>query len=60
MNLIDVLGREIGSRHAGPDASARATEAVANAFRKLGLEPCLQEFPFLTLGTRGRSDVAAR
>ena len=47
MNLIDVLAGEIGPRLAGSNASARAAEAVAQAFRELGLEPRLQEFPFL-------------
>jgi hypothetical protein len=47
MNLIDVLAGEIGPRLAGSDASARAAEAVAQAFRELGLDPRFQEFPFL-------------
>ncbi len=47
MNLIDVLAGEIGPRLAGSDSSARAADAVAQAFSELGLEPRLQEFPFL-------------
>lgn len=47
MNLIDVLGGDIGARPAGSEAAGRAAEAVAAAFRELGLEPRLQEFPFL-------------
>jgi hypothetical protein len=47
VNLIDVLGGEIGARPAGSEAAKRAAEAVAAAFRELGLTPRLQEFPFL-------------
>jgi len=47
VNLIDVLAGEIGPRLAGTPGSARAAEAVAAALRELGLEPRLQEFPFL-------------
>jgi Iap family predicted aminopeptidase len=47
VNLIDVLAGEIGPRLAGSNASAQAAEAVAQAFRELGLEPRFQEFPFL-------------
>ena len=47
MNLIDVLGGEIGARPAGSEAAGRAAQAVAAAFRELGLEPRLQEFSFL-------------
>jgi Iap family predicted aminopeptidase len=47
VDLIDVLAREIGPRLAGSDASARAARAVEDALRELGLEPRLQEFPFL-------------
>jgi len=47
VNLVDVLGDEIGARLAGTAESRRAADAVAAAFRELGLEPYLQEFPFL-------------
>lgn len=47
MNLIETLAGGIGPRLAGSEASARAAQAVADAFRELGLRPCLQEFPFL-------------
>ena len=48
MNLVDVLGGEIGPRPAGSKAAARAAEAVAAAFHDAGVEPTFQEFPFLT------------
>jgi len=47
MNLIDALAGEIGSRPAGSEASARAADEVADAFRELGLDPRFQTFPFL-------------
>ena len=47
MNLIDTLSGTIGVRTAGSDEAARAAEAVAEAFRELGLEPRFQEFPLL-------------
>jgi Peptidase family M28 len=47
MNLIETLGSDIGPRLAGTAASGRAADAAAGAFRELGLEPYLQEFPFL-------------
>lgn len=47
MNLVDVLGGEIGPRPAGSEAAGRAAQAVASAFRDLGVEPTFQEFPFL-------------
>jgi hypothetical protein len=47
VNLIDALAGEIGPRLAGSDASARAADAVEQAFRDLGLDPRVQEFPFL-------------
>jgi Iap family predicted aminopeptidase len=47
VNLIEVLGGEIGARPAGSEAARRAAEAVAASFRELGLEPSLQEFSFL-------------
>ena len=47
MNLVDVLGGEIGPRPAGSEAAGRAAQVVAAAFRDLGVEPTFQEFPFL-------------
>lgn len=47
MNLVDTLSGTIGVRTAGSDEAARAAEAVAEAFRELGLEPRFQEFPLL-------------
>jgi hypothetical protein len=47
VNLVDVLGGEIGARPAGSEAARRAAEAVAVAFRDLGVEPVFQEFPFV-------------
>jgi len=44
VNLVTELAAEIGPRTAGSDASAGAAEAVAAAFRELGLEPRFQEF----------------
>jgi hypothetical protein len=46
-NLIEVLGSRIGPRTAGSAAAAEAAEAIAGAFRGLGLEPRFQEFPLL-------------
>ena len=47
MSLIEALGVEIGVRTAGSPEAARAAEAVAGAFRGLGLEPRFQEFSLL-------------
>ena len=47
MNLVDTLAVEIGVRQCGTEAAARAADAVAGAFRALGLEPRFQEFPLL-------------
>ena len=47
MNLIDTLSGTIGVRTAGSDEAARAADAVAEAFRELGLEPRFQDFPLL-------------
>ena len=47
MSLLQALGVEIGPRPKGTAEAARAAEAVAGAFRELGLEPRFQEFPFL-------------
>ena len=46
-DLLQTLAGEIGVRQCGTDAARRAAEAVAAAFRELGLEPEFQEFPFL-------------
>jgi len=47
VSLLEALGVEIGPRRKGTAEAARAAEAVAAAFRALGLEPRFQEFPFL-------------
>jgi aminopeptidase YwaD len=47
VGLIETLGSGIGVRTAGSDAAARAADAVAEAFRELGLEPRFQEFSLL-------------
>ena len=47
MNLVETLGVEIGVRQTGTDAAVRAADAIAGAFRELGLEPRFQEFEFL-------------
>jgi hypothetical protein len=47
VNLVETLAVEIGVRQCGTEAAARAAEAVAAAFRALGLEPRFQEFPLL-------------
>ncbi len=47
MDLIDTLGREIGVRMGGTPAAARSADAIADAFRELGLEPRFQPFQFL-------------
>lgn len=47
MNLVETLSGTIGVRTAGSEEAARAAEAVAEAFRELGLEPRFQEFPLL-------------
>ena len=47
MNLLRVLGEEIGVRTAGSAEAERAAEAVAEAFRELRLEPRFDEFPLL-------------
>ena len=47
MNLVEALSVGVGPRLAGSSASARAAEAVADAFRELGLEPRFQEFDLL-------------
>jgi hypothetical protein len=45
--LLVRLADEIGVRRCGTEGAARAAEAIAEAFRRLGLEPSFQEFPFL-------------
>jgi aminopeptidase YwaD len=47
VDLITVLAEEIGPRQAGTPAAARAAEAIADAFRSLGLSVRFQEFPLL-------------
>jgi hypothetical protein len=44
VNLLRTLGVEIGVRLAGSPEARRAAEAIAAAFRELGLEPHLQKF----------------
>jgi Peptidase family M28 len=44
VNLVETLAQGIGPRPAGSEAATRAAEAVADAFRELGLEPRYQEF----------------
>jgi aminopeptidase YwaD len=46
VNLLEALAA-IGPRQCGTEAAARAAEAVAEAFRELGLEPRFEEFPLL-------------
>ena len=45
--MVEKLGVEIGVRTAGSAESAAAADAIAQAFRGIGLEPRLQEFRFL-------------
>jgi hypothetical protein len=47
MNLVEQLGVEIGVRTAGSAESVAAGDAIAEAFRGIGLEPRMQEFRFL-------------
>jgi aminopeptidase YwaD len=47
VNLVDVLAGDIGPRPAGSEAARRAAQAVASAFRDLGVEATSQEFPLL-------------
>src|SRR5205823_9766264 len=47
MNLLETLGVEIGVRTAGSPEAERAADAIAAAFRELGLEPRFEEFPLL-------------
>jgi Iap family predicted aminopeptidase len=47
VNLVEALSTDVGPRPAGSEASARAADAVAAAFRELGLEPRFQEFDLL-------------
>jgi hypothetical protein len=45
--LLGTLADEIGVRRCGTEAAGHAADAIADAFRELGLEPTFQEFPFL-------------
>jgi hypothetical protein len=47
VNLIEALGVEIGVRTAGSPEAARAAEIVAEALRRLDLDPVFQEFTLL-------------
>jgi aminopeptidase YwaD len=47
VTLLETLGGEIGVRTAGSPEAARAADAIAEAFRALGLEPRFQPFQFL-------------
>ena len=47
MNLVQALSVDVGPRLAGSAASGQAADAVADAFRELGLEPRFQEFDLL-------------
>jgi hypothetical protein len=47
VNLLQTLGVEIGARTAGSAEAGRAAEAIADAFRDLGLEPRFEEFTLL-------------
>jgi hypothetical protein len=47
VNLLETLGVEIGPRTTGSPEAARAADAIADAFRELGLEPRFQEFPLV-------------
>jgi Iap family predicted aminopeptidase len=47
VDLLDTLAGTIGVRTAGSDEARRAADEIAAAFRDLGLEPQVQEFPLL-------------
>jgi hypothetical protein len=47
VNLVEALAAGVGPRMAGSDASARAANLIADAFRDVGLEPRFQEFDLL-------------
>ncbi len=47
MDLLEALGVDIGVRQCGTSESMRAADAIAAAFRELGLEPRFQEFEFV-------------
>jgi Peptidase family M28 len=47
MNLLQTLGVDIGVRTAGSAEAARAADAIAGAFRELGLAPRFEEFTLL-------------
>jgi Iap family predicted aminopeptidase len=47
VNLVEALAVGVGPRLAGSPETERAADAVAEAFRELGLEPRFQEFDLL-------------
>jgi Iap family predicted aminopeptidase len=47
VNLVETLASAVGPRLAGSAEAGRAADAVAEAFRELGLEPRFQEFDLL-------------
>jgi Iap family predicted aminopeptidase len=47
VNIVEALAVGVGPRLAGSAEAGRAADAVAEAFRELGLEPRLQEFDLL-------------
>jgi hypothetical protein len=51
VNLLQTLGVEIGVRQTGTPAASQAADAIADAFRELGLEPRFEEFPLLGYDT---------
>ena len=46
-SLLTILAKDIGVRQCGTEGAAAAADAIADAFRKSGLEPRFQEFPLL-------------
>jgi hypothetical protein len=46
-SLLAVLAEDIGVRQCGTEQAAAAADAIADAFRALGLRPRFQEFPLL-------------
>jgi aminopeptidase YwaD len=47
VSLLETLGTEIGVRTTGSAEAQRASDAIADAFRALGLDPHFEEFPLL-------------
>jgi Peptidase family M28 len=47
VNLLQTLGIDIGVRTTGSSEAARAADAIADAFRELGLDPRFEEFTLL-------------